>query len=80
MTPEQRAAAGQGPWTLSSWLCCFDPTENGAGDDRSRWRHAGTDASEGGRVQVATTGRPFGNGSLSWLVEAGGGADLAHGP
>lgn len=80
MTPEQRAVAGRGPWTLSDWLFYFDPTEEGAGDDRSWWWwHAGTDES-GGWVQVATTGWPFGSGSLSWLVEASGGTDLAYGP
>ena len=80
MTPEEKAAADQGPWTLSGWLYYFDPTEEGMGDDRSWWWwHAGTDES-GGWVQVATTGWPFGSGSLSWLLEASGGADLVHGP
>lgn len=78
MTSEERAAVDQGPWTLSGWLYCFDPTEEGMGDDRSWWWRAGTDAS-GGWVQVATTGWPFGSGSLSWLIEAGGGADLRMG-
>jgi hypothetical protein len=81
MTPEQRAAANKGPWTLSDWLHCFDPTEEGAGDDRSWWWwHAGTDESGGGWIQVDTTGWPFGSGSLSWLIEAGGGTDLTYGP
>ncbi|WP_234018576.1 MULTISPECIES: hypothetical protein [unclassified Streptomyces] len=81
MTPEQRAAAGQGPWTLSDWLHCFDPTEEGAGDDRSWWWwHAGTDEPGSGWIQVATTGWPFGRGSLSWLIKAGGGTDPAYGP
>jgi hypothetical protein len=81
MTPKQRAAAGEGPWTLSDWLHCFDPTEEGAGADRSWWWwHAGADESGGGWVQVATTGWPFGSGSLSWLIKAGGGTDLAYGP
>ncbi|MFK4694391.1 hypothetical protein [Streptomyces pristinaespiralis] len=81
MTPQQRAAAGEGPWTLSDWLHCFDPTEEGAGADRSWWWwHAGADESGGGWVQVATTGWPFGSGSLSWLIKAGGGTDLAYGP
>lgn len=80
MTPEQKAALSQGPWTLSGWLDCFDPTEEGRGDDRSWWWwHAGTDES-GGWVQVVTTGWPFGSGSLTWLIEACGGADLVHGP
>lgn len=80
MTPEEKAAADQGPWTLSGWLHYFDPTEEGMGDDRSwSWWHAGTDES-GGWVQVATTGWPFGSGSLSWLLEASGGADLVYGP
>ncbi|MFE7647462.1 hypothetical protein [Streptomyces phaeoluteigriseus] len=79
MAPEQRAAAGQGPWTLSDWLHHFDPTEEGAGDDRSWWWwQAGTDESGGGWVQVATTGRPFGSGSLFWLIKASGGTDLAY--
>lgn len=81
MTPEQRAAASRGPWTLSNWLYYFDPTEEGAGDDRSWWWwDAGTDESGDGWVQVATTGWPFGSGSLSWLIEASGGTDLAYGP
>ncbi|MEU4097009.1 hypothetical protein [Streptomyces sp. NPDC026673] len=80
MTPEQRKAAGRGAWTLSDWLHHFDPTEEGAGDDRSWWWwHADTDES-GGWVQVATTGWPFGSGSLSWLIKAGGGTDLVYGP
>ncbi|MET8897392.1 hypothetical protein [Streptomyces albogriseolus] len=32
-----------------------------------------------GWIQVATTGWPFGGGSLSWLKEAGGGAAPAYG-
>lgn len=80
MTPEEKAAVDQGPWTLSGWLYYFDPTEEGMGDDRSWWWwHAGTDES-GGWVQVATTGWPFGSGSLSWLIEASGGGDLVYGP
>ncbi|MBW8702253.1 hypothetical protein MBT84_21835 [Streptomyces sp. MBT84] len=31
-------------------------------------------------VAVATTGWPFGSGSLSWLIKASGGRDLAYGP
>ncbi|WP_217696733.1 hypothetical protein [Micromonospora avicenniae] len=81
MTPTERAAVSEGPWTLSGWLYYFDPTEEGAGDDRSWWWwHAGTDSSGGGWVEVATTGWPFGSGSLSWLIEASGGTNLAYGP
>lgn len=35
MTPEQKSAFNQRPWTLSDWLYSFDPTEDGTGDDRS---------------------------------------------
>ncbi|MGW5480344.1 hypothetical protein [Streptomyces sp. NPDC004008] len=50
------------------------------GDDRSWWWwHADTDDS-GGWIQVATTGWPFGSGSLAWLIEASGGTDLVYGP
>ncbi|MFB7849202.1 hypothetical protein ACFC34_19390 [Streptomyces sp. NPDC056053] len=80
MTPEQKRAACQGPWSLSDWLHCFDPTEEGSGDDRGWWWHAGTDETGGGWVQVATTGWPFGSGSLFWLIEASGGTDLAYAP
>ncbi|MFC8453096.1 hypothetical protein [Kitasatospora sp. NPDC057223] len=81
MTPEQRAAVDQGPWTLSDWLYYFDPTEEGMGDDRSWWWwDARADESGSGWVQVATTGWPFGSGSLSSLIEANGGADLVYGP
>ncbi len=79
-TPEQRATASQGPWTLSGWLYYFDPTEEGMGEDRSWWWwDAGVDAPDGGWVQVATTGWPFGSGSLSWLIEASGGSDFDYG-
>jgi hypothetical protein len=79
--PEQRASVGKEPWTLSGWLYYFDPTEEGAGDDRSWWWwHAGTDEPGSGWVQVATTGWPFGSGSLSWLIKASGGTDLTYGP
>ncbi|MFF5972349.1 hypothetical protein ACFY7C_12605 [Streptomyces sp. NPDC012769] len=73
---------GAGPWMLSDWLHCFDPTEEGAGEDRSWWWwDAGTDESgDGGWVQVATDGWPFGSGSLSWMIKACGGTDLAYGP
>ncbi|MFF0970639.1 hypothetical protein ACWDQO_32585 [Streptomyces sp. NPDC003703] len=48
MTPEERAAADGGPWTLWGWLYYFDPTEEGMGDDRSWWWcHAGTGESGG---------------------------------
>lgn len=81
MTPEQRAAVDQRPWTLSDWLYCFDPTEEGRGDDRSWWWwDAGVDGPECGWAQVVTTGWPFGSGSLSWLIEASGGTDLVYGP
>ncbi|MEV3973483.1 hypothetical protein AB0K68_36015 [Streptomyces sp. NPDC050698] len=79
MKPEEKATVDQGPWTLSAWLYYFDPTDEGMGDDRSWWWHAGTDES-GGWVQVAATGWPFGSGSLSWLIEASGGGDLVYGP
>ncbi|MET9492805.1 hypothetical protein [Nocardia sp. NPDC006630] len=80
-TPEQKAVACQGPWSLSDWLFYFDTTEEGRGDDRSWWWwHAGTEVSGEGWVQVATTGWPFETGSLSWLIEASGGSDLAYGP
>jgi hypothetical protein len=51
------------------------------GDDRSWWWwDAGSDESGNGWVEVATTGWPFSSGSLSWLIEASGGRDLAYGP
>ncbi|MCY0953131.1 hypothetical protein [Streptomyces sp. H27-S2] len=81
MTPEQKEAISEEPWTLSSWLDHFDPTEEGAGKDRSWWWwHVGTHESGGGWVQVATTGWPFGSDSLTWLIEASGGADIKYGP
>ncbi|MEU9048485.1 MULTISPECIES: hypothetical protein [unclassified Kitasatospora] len=81
MTPQQKAAVDQGPWMLSGWLDYFDPTEEGMGDDRSRWWwDARADEPDGAWVQVATTGWPFGSGSLSWLIEASGGTDLVYGP
>ncbi|MQY07270.1 hypothetical protein [Actinomadura macrotermitis] len=74
LSAEEKAAACAGPWRLSDWLFYFDPTEEGQGDDRSWWWwDAGVDASGGGWVDVATTGWPFGSGSLYWLIEAGGG-------
>lgn len=80
MTPEGRAAADQEPWMLSAWLYYFDPTEDGMGDDRSWWWWDATaEEPDGGWVQVATTGWPFGSGSLSWLIEASGGTDLVYG-
>ncbi len=80
MTPEQRAAVSQESWTLSGWLYYFDPTEEGMGEDRSWWWwDAGIDEASNGWVQVATTGWPFGSGSLSWLIEASGGVDLSYG-
>jgi hypothetical protein len=81
MTSEQKSAFSQEPWTLSDWLYYFDPTDEGIGHDRSWWWwDAGSDESGNGWVEVATTGWPFGSGSLSWLIEASGGRDLAYGP
>ncbi|MEV5236297.1 hypothetical protein ACWEPD_22950 [Streptomyces pseudogriseolus] len=80
MSPEQKADFSRGPWTLSGWLHYFDPTEEGMGDDRSWWWwDAGVDGPGSGWVEVATTGWPFGSGSLSWLIEASGGRDLEYG-
>ncbi|MET8954996.1 hypothetical protein ACWEO4_03040 [Streptomyces sp. NPDC004393] len=80
MTPEQKADFSQGPWTLSGWVYYFDPTEEGMGDDRSWWWwDAGSGQPGNGWVEVATTGWPFGSGSLSWLIEASGGRDLTYG-
>ncbi|MEU1197634.1 hypothetical protein ABZ446_15555 [Streptomyces sp. NPDC005813] len=80
MRPKQKSALSQGPWTLSDWLYYFDPTDEGMGDDRSWWWwDAGACGPGNGWVDVATTGRPFGSGSLSWLIEAGGGRDLDYG-
>jgi hypothetical protein len=78
MTPEQKSAFSQGPWMLSDWLYYFDPTEEGMGNDRSWWWDAGSDEPGNGWVEVATTGWPFGSGSLSWLIEASGGRDLNY--
>ncbi|WP_435221491.1 hypothetical protein [Streptomyces sp. Tue6028] len=79
-TPKQKSAFGQGPWTLSGWLYYFDPTDEGMGDDRSWWWwDAGSDEPGNGWVDVATTGRPFGSGSLFWLIAASGGRDLDYG-
>ncbi|MFI2758020.1 hypothetical protein ACH5A3_03950 [Streptomyces echinatus] len=76
----QNAHLDQGPWTLSGWLCDFDPTEEGMGDDRSWWWwDAGSDEPGTGWVEVATTGWPFGSGSLFWLIEASGGRYLEYG-
>jgi hypothetical protein len=73
-------AVGDDSWTLSSWLYCFDPSEDGMGADRSWWWwSAEADAPHSGYVQVATTGWPFGSGSLRWLIEAGGGGDVTYG-
>lgn len=80
MTPEQKSAFSQGPWALSDWLYYFDPTEDGMGHDRSWWWwDAGSDEPGNGWVEVATTGWPFGSGSLSWLIKASGGSDLDYG-
>ncbi|MFI5678141.1 hypothetical protein [Streptomyces cellulosae] len=65
----------QGPWTLSNWLYYFDPID-GDGDDRSWWWwNAGGDRPDTGWIDVATTGWPFGTGSLYWLIEASGGTN-----
>ncbi len=80
MTPEQKAAESEGPWTLSDWLYCFDPTEDGMGSDRSWWWwDAGAEEQGSGWVRVATTGWPFGSGSLRCLIEASGGRDVVYG-
>ena len=48
------------------------------GDDRSWWWwDAGVDGPGSGWVEVATTGWPFGSGSLSWLIEARGNGQIA---
>ena len=75
MTWEEKVADSAGPWELSNWLYCFDPSEDeGAGRDRSWWWwDAGVDGAEAGWIDVATTGWPFGTGSLYWLIEASGG-------
>ncbi|RFS86117.1 hypothetical protein D0T12_05680 [Actinomadura spongiicola] len=76
LTPEEKRAACEGPWRLSDWLYCFDPTADGGGNDRSWWWwDAGIEASGAGWIDVATTGWPFGTGSLYWLIEASGGRD-----
>ena len=74
---EEKVAESVGPWRLSNWLYYFDPTEGeGAGSDRSWWWwDAGVDQTGGGWIDVATTGWPFGTGSLYWLIEASGGID-----
>lgn len=74
LSPQEKAAASEGPWRLSDWLYYFDPMEDGQGNDRSWWWwDAGVGASGEGWVEVATTGWPFGTGSLYWLIEASGG-------
>ena len=76
MTPEGKAAHARQPWTLSGWLYYFDPSEGGMGGDRSWWWwDAGTDEPGTGWIDVATSGLPFGTGSLYWLIEACGGID-----
>ncbi|MFF0187765.1 hypothetical protein [Streptomyces sp. NPDC005244] len=70
---------GHGPWALSAWLHFFDPTAEGMGDDRSWWWwDAGFDERHTGWIEVVTSGWPFGSGSLSWLITAGGGGDLKY--
>lgn len=76
LSPQEKAAASEGPWRLSDWLYCFDPMEDGGGNDRSWWWwDAGACGPGEGWVEVATTGWPFGTGSLYWLIEASGGQD-----
>ena len=49
------------------------------GGDRSRWWwDAGTSGPGTGWVEVATTGWPFGSGSLLWLIRASGGAGIDY--
>ncbi|MGW2561767.1 hypothetical protein ACWCXB_21435 [Streptomyces sp. NPDC001514] len=73
MTPAEKISHSQGPWTLSNWLYYFDPID-GEGDDRSWWWwDAGSSGPDTGWFDVATTGWPFGTGSLHWLIEASGG-------
>ncbi|WP_234021432.1 hypothetical protein [Streptomyces sp. 142MFCol3.1] len=76
---ERRRDRSREVWALSEWLHHFDPTERGAGGDRSWWWQAGSDEPGRGWVEVATTGWPFGSGSLCWLIEAGGGTVLDYG-
>lgn len=76
MTPMGKAAYARQPWTLSGWLYYFDPSEDGMGTDRSWWWwDAGADEPGEGWIDVATSGLPFGTGSLYWLIEACGGTD-----
>jgi len=35
MTPAEKAAVGERPWTLSGWLYYFGPAGEGMGGDRS---------------------------------------------
>jgi hypothetical protein len=57
------------------------PTGSGRGFRRrgssSGAHRAGDDGPEKGWIDVATTGWPFGTGSLYWLIEASGG-DVRH--
>jgi hypothetical protein len=76
MSPQERIEVSQGPWKLSSWLAWFDLSDEGQGRDRSWWWDAGIEGESGrGWIEVATTGWPFGTGSLYWLIEACGGVD-----
>jgi hypothetical protein len=79
-TPAEKVTPDQAPWTLSNWLFHFDPNEeDGEGNDRSwRWWDAGSDAPGTGWIDVATTGLPFGTGTLYWLIEACGGTDPGY--
>ncbi|WP_309140439.1 hypothetical protein [Streptomyces sp. PKU-EA00015] len=72
-TWDEKVAASQGPWRLSNWLYYFDPID-GEGDDRSWWWwDAASSGPDTGWIDVATTGWPYGTGSLYWLIEASGG-------
>ncbi|GAA4637270.1 hypothetical protein GCM10023196_090400 [Actinoallomurus vinaceus] len=78
-TAAEETTADKAPWSLSNWLFYFDPNEEEGGDDRSWWWwHAGTDAPGTGWIDVATTGLPFGTGTLYWLIEASGGTDPGY--
>lgn len=80
MSPKEKAAAAEGPWTLSGWLYYFDPTDEGMGDDRQWWWwDAGVEEPGAGWIQVATTGWPFGSGPLTWVIKACGGEELDYG-
>jgi hypothetical protein len=57
----------------------FDPAGEGMGGDRSWWWwDAGTSGPGTGWVEAATTGWPFGSGSLLWLIRASRGAGIDY--